>query len=87
MNSREFRKANVRLAKDCATTLEAFTISINCNKAVKYPFYTKKILRKNLSGKTDLRGLTRRFPTVSYALVPACAKLAHFSLKEEIARL
>ena len=30
--------------------------------------------------------LTRRFPTVLYALAPACAELAHFGLREEIAR-
>ena len=30
--------------------------------------------------------LTRRFPTFSYALVFADAKLAHFGLREEIAR-
>ena len=30
------------------------------------------------------RRLTR-LPTVAYALVPACAKLAHFGLREEIA--
>ena len=28
--------------------------------------------------------LTGQFPTVSYALVPACVKLAHFGLLEEI---
>ena len=32
------------------------------------------------------RILTRRFPTVSYALVPACTKLAHFGLREVIAQ-
>ena len=29
---------------------------------------------------------TRLFPTVSYALVPAWAKIAHFGLREEIAQ-
>ena len=33
------------------------------------------------------RVLTDRFPTVSYALVPACVKLAHFSLRENNTRL
>ena len=28
--------------------------------------------------------LTGRFPTVSYALVPACATLAHFGFREEV---
>ena len=30
--------------------------------------------------------LTGQFPTVSYVFVPACVKLAHFSLWEEIAQ-
>ena len=35
---------------------------------------------------SKLSSLTGRFPKVSYALVPACAKLTHFGLREEIAQ-
>ena len=43
------------------------------------------IRMKRSGGIKNAPNLTRRFPTLSNALVPACAKLAHFGLLNAIA--